>query len=52
MHMLVQSIHGRSWYFNFIYANPNLGNKKVLWEDLKEISINMKDHWLLACGLK
>lgn len=43
MHVLVQSIHGQSWYFTPIYANPNLDNMRVLWDDLKDISRSTRD---------
>jgi hypothetical protein len=40
-----QFIHA---YFTPIYASPNDDNRRVLWEDLKNIAASMHSPWMLA----
>ncbi|GAU32701.1 hypothetical protein TSUD_145750 [Trifolium subterraneum] len=48
MHLKVQFPNGRDWYFTPVYASPNEENRRVLWEDLKNIAARMEDSRLLA----
>jgi hypothetical protein len=40
--------NGKEWYFSPLYASPNEDNRKLLWEDLKNIARWMKGAWMLA----
>ncbi|WJX55720.1 hypothetical protein P8452_41455 [Trifolium repens] len=48
MHLKVHLTGGRDWYFTAVYASPNEDNRRVLWEDLKNIADRMQDSWMLA----
>ncbi|GAU26402.1 hypothetical protein TSUD_278470 [Trifolium subterraneum] len=39
---------GEVWYFTPVYASPNEEYRRRLWDELRVISNNMKDAWMLA----
>jgi hypothetical protein len=51
MHLRVQLQNGSTWFFTPTYASPNEDNRGLLWEDLKTISNNMNNPWLVAGDL-
>jgi hypothetical protein len=48
MLLKVHFINGKNWYFSPIYASPNEDNRRVLWEDHKNIARWMKEAWMVA----
>ncbi|PNX73217.1 ribonuclease H [Trifolium pratense] len=48
MHLKVQYPEGREWFFTATYASPNEENRRILWNDLKDIADSMQSSWLLA----
>jgi hypothetical protein len=48
IHLQVCYLNGINWFFTPIYASPNDDNRRVLWEDLKNIAASMHSPWMLA----
>ncbi|XP_058769166.1 uncharacterized protein LOC131643032 [Vicia villosa] len=48
LHLKIQYVNGKEWYFTPIYASPNAANREMMWTDLKNISNSMSKPWLLA----
>jgi hypothetical protein len=48
MHLKVHFGNGREWYFTAIYASPNEDNRRIMWDDLKQIANSTQEPWLLA----
>lgn len=50
IHVSIKYENDKKWNFTAIYAIPNENSKKVLWDELKDISISMHDLWMMAGG--
>ncbi|XP_058784715.1 uncharacterized protein LOC131659557 [Vicia villosa] len=48
IHSRIKMEDSNQWFFTAIYARPQENSKKMLWDDLKEISNNMREPWMMA----
>jgi hypothetical protein len=48
IHMKVNYINRREWYFTAVYASPQEDSRSILWTDLKRIADHMNESWILA----
>jgi hypothetical protein len=48
LHIKMSYPRGRTWLFTAVYASPNEDNRRILWNDLKDIATSNRDPWLLA----
>lgn len=48
IHARIMMEDNRQWVFTAIYASSYETSKKVLWDELKDISSSMRESWLLA----
>ncbi|XP_058733248.1 uncharacterized protein LOC131604851 [Vicia villosa] len=48
IHLRVQTGSRQEYFFTAVYARPNENDKKLLRDELKNISINIQDPWLVA----
>ncbi|XP_058748573.1 uncharacterized protein LOC131621549 [Vicia villosa] len=51
IHTSVKYPKGRSWLFSAVYASPNEELKKILWENLRDITDSSDQPWLVAGDL-
>ncbi|XP_058746996.1 uncharacterized protein LOC131619982 [Vicia villosa] len=49
IHLQAHNKNGQEWVFIVVYASPNEGKRKILWENLKNIAnANNNNPWLVA----
>jgi hypothetical protein len=48
IHLRVKYPNEDWWFFTPVYDSPNEALRNMLWEDLKNLSVNIQEPWLLA----
>lgn len=48
MHVKISFKGGGEWFFTPVYASPNEDNRRVLWEELQNIALDMRERWVVG----